>query len=223
MTSLRSAIIPKSDQLNADDLISGPITITVTKVRLLAAADQKIAIDFDGDGGKPYKPCKSMCRVLVMLWGDDGNAYAGRRMRLWRDPKVKWAGAETGGIRISHMSHITERKQFALTETRGSRKPYTVDPLKGDELAKSIDEIAKSIEQNTPAAIDLYEEGQQAASRGTDVLKTFWERLKPIQQKHMAGQIGIWKNTAALVDQAPIEEDPTTEETEKLTNIFNAG
>ena len=56
MIDMRPTVIPKSDQLNADSLIGGPITIKVTKVSLLAEADQPIAISYEGDGGKPYKP-----------------------------------------------------------------------------------------------------------------------------------------------------------------------
>mgnify|MGYP000952184106 CR=1 FL=1 len=73
---LSKTIAPKSDQLNADDMISGPRTITVTSVKL-AAEDQPVSIHFVGDDGKPYKPCKSMRRVLVKAWGPDGAQYPG--------------------------------------------------------------------------------------------------------------------------------------------------
>jgi hypothetical protein len=128
MTDLSGTIAPKSDQLNADDLIVGPITIKVTKVEL-RAGEQPIAINFDGDGGKPYMPGKSMRRVMVKLWGPDGNAYIGRSMTIFRDEKVRFGGMAVGGIRISHMTDIPETTTMALTETRASRKPFTVHPL----------------------------------------------------------------------------------------------
>lgn len=134
MTDLATTIAPKSDQLNADDLIAGPMTITVTGVSA-ASSEQPIAINFEGDNGKPYKPCKSMRRVLVQLWGRDGSKYAGRSMTLYRDPEVKFGGEKVGGIRISHMSHIEGRKTLALTATRGSRKPFVVEPLKVSQAA----------------------------------------------------------------------------------------
>src|ERR1700722_13127814 len=102
MIDMRPTVIPKSDQLNADSLIGGPKTIKVTKVSLVAEADQPIAIGFEGDDGKPYKPGKSMRRVLVNIWGPDGNAYIGRSMTIYRDVKVMFGGVATGGIRISH-------------------------------------------------------------------------------------------------------------------------
>ena len=128
MTDLSGTIAPKSDQLNADDLIVGPITIKVTKVEL-RAGEQPNAISFEGDGGKPYMPGKSMRRVMVRLWGPDGNAYIGRSMTIFRDEKVRFGGMAVGGIRISHMTGILETTTMALTETRASRKPFTVHPL----------------------------------------------------------------------------------------------
>lgn len=142
MADLSQTIVPKSDQLNADDLIAGPKTITITRVSAAASsADQPVAISYEGDDGKPYKPCKSMRRVLVHLWGRDGAAYAGRRMTLYRDPAVRFGGIEVGGIRISHMSHIDGPKTLALTATRGSRKPYSVQPLEAapDKHARMLE------------------------------------------------------------------------------------
>ena len=128
---LSQTIAPKSDQLNADDLIAGPRTIVVTRiVAQKGSADQPVAIYFEGDDCKPYKPCKSMRRVLVQLWGVDGARYAGRAMTLYRDPEVKFGGETVGGIRISHMSHIDGPKTLALTVARGKRSGYTVQPLK---------------------------------------------------------------------------------------------
>ena len=74
-------------------------------------------------------PGKSMRRVMVRLWGPDGNAYIGRSMTIFRDEKVRFGGMAVGGIRISHMTDIPETTTMALTETRASRKPFTVHPL----------------------------------------------------------------------------------------------
>jgi hypothetical protein len=130
MTDMGSTIAPKSDQLNADDLIQGARTITVTGVKACpGSAEQPIAVYFEGDNNKPYKPCKSMRRVMVTVWGTNGGDYVGRSMTLYRDPAVQFGGVAVGGIRISHMSHIEEAMTFALTASRTSRKPYTVQPL----------------------------------------------------------------------------------------------
>ena len=137
MSSMAEAIIPKSDQLNADDLIAGPMTITITEVNIRSGQEQPVAIHFEGDNGKPYKSCKSMNRVLVTAWGADAKKYVGRSLTLYRDPTVKWAGMEVGGIRISHMSHIDSPLTMALTMTKQNKRPFTVKPLEAQAPAKN--------------------------------------------------------------------------------------
>jgi hypothetical protein len=129
MTDLSATIAPKSDQLNADDLIAGPITIVITGVTKCKEAEQPIAVSYDGDRGKPYKPGKSMRRVLVKVWGADGTSYVGKSLTLYRDDKVQFGGLDVGGIRISHMSHIDNPITMALTASKAQRKPFTVLPL----------------------------------------------------------------------------------------------
>jgi len=167
--NMLQTIVPKSDQLNADDLIGQTLTIKVSEVRFKAGDDQPVAIHFDGDNGKPYKPCKSMRRVLVQAWGADANKYLGRSMSLYRDPKVQWGGQAVGGIRITHLSHIESPLTMALTATRGSRKAYTVDVL-AVAWAPTVSEY----EACTSLA---------ALSSLEDRRKIVWRSLKPPQQK----------------------------------------
>ena len=134
MSDMSQVIIPRSDQINADSLLSGPITITITKVDIKAGTEQPITIHYEGEDGKPWRPCKSMARCLVAAWGPDSKAYTGRSLTLFCDPKVKWGGLEVGGIRVSHMSHIDNAMTMALTVTRGNKKPYTVKPLSKQDL-----------------------------------------------------------------------------------------
>ncbi|GBR60807.1 hypothetical protein AA18889_2477 [Acetobacter senegalensis DSM 18889] len=129
MVDLSKTIIAKSDQLNADDLLGGPITITIEDVKQ-GNADQPIAVFYKGCNGKPWYPCKSMRRVLVAIWGNDGKTYAGKSCTLYRDPEVKFGGIKVGGIRVSHMSNIDENVALGLQVTRGSKKLYTVKPLR---------------------------------------------------------------------------------------------
>lgn len=120
-------IVAKSDQVNADDLIGGPITITISDVKILPS-DQPVNIYFAGSE-KAFRPCKSMCRVLVSLWGSDSKQYIGKRLRLYRDPSITWAGVQVGGIRISHASHIDGPQTIMISEKRGKRSPIKVLPL----------------------------------------------------------------------------------------------
>ena len=132
MGSLAKAIEPKSDQLNSDDLITGPITVKITQVDINESAEQKVVIHYQGDNGKPYKPCKSMTRVMAEIWGgaDNGASFVGQSMTLYRDPKVKWAGVEVGGIRISHMTGIDRDTPVVVTQAKGKRQPVIIKPLK---------------------------------------------------------------------------------------------
>lgn len=131
---LSKTIIPKSDQLNADDLISGSKTIKIRDIKDGSDDAQPVSIYFYGDNNKPFKPCKSMLRVLVQLWGADGLQFIGKRITLFRDDSVKWAGVEIGGIRISHASHIPSATRILLTTARNKRTPMTIESLSLVEL-----------------------------------------------------------------------------------------
>ena len=128
MLDMSPVIVPKSDQISADDFISGPRTYQIESVAINNGAEQPVNISLVGEN-RVWKPCKSMARVLVAAWGPDAKLYAGRSVTLYRDPKVKWGGLEVGGVRISHMSHIERPLSMALTATKGRRADYTVKPL----------------------------------------------------------------------------------------------
>lgn len=125
---LSDTIVPRSDQLNAEDLLSHPVTVTVTGVTK-GSAEQPVNIELAEFPGRPFRPSKTVRRILVNAWGAEASAYVGRRMTLYRDPAVKFGGMDVGGIRVSHLSHIDKPLSVALTVTRGKRQAYTVQPL----------------------------------------------------------------------------------------------
>lgn len=125
---LTDTIIARADQLNADDLISGPITVQITSVSKVSK-DQPIVIGISG-GRQPYKPCKTMRRILVDVWGTKGQEYVGKYLTLYRNPDVLFGGEKVGGIEISHMSGLTRPRELTLAVTRGKKKKYVVQPLK---------------------------------------------------------------------------------------------
>jgi hypothetical protein len=129
VTNLAPTIIPRSDQLNADSLLTGPITVKVTEVALSGAADQPVIIHYEGENGRPYKPCLSMRRVMIKVWGEDGKRFVGQQMTLFCDPRVRFGSDTVGGIRISHMTGIDREVAMPLTTTRGKKAIYTVKPL----------------------------------------------------------------------------------------------
>ncbi len=128
MGDMSAIIVPKSDQINADDLLGRTITITVTDVTIRGGQEQPISIHF-AQSEKVFRPCKSMCRVMAQAWGLDSRQYIGRSMTLYCDPSVKFGPLAVGGIRISHMTHIDGPMVMALTATKGVEKSFKVQPL----------------------------------------------------------------------------------------------
>lgn len=118
----------KSDQLNSDDLIGGPRTITVAKVTG-NDGDQPISIHYQGDNGKPYKPCKTIRRVLLAIWGRNASEYVGRSMTLYRDDSVTFGGLNVGGLRISHMSNLDKETVVVVMKTKGKKAGIKILPL----------------------------------------------------------------------------------------------
>ena len=139
---ISSTLAAKSNQLNTDDLIGGPLTIQITRVSA-GSPEQPVAIGYEGDEGKPWYPCKSMRRVLVAAWGADASQYVGRRVTLFRDPDVMYGGIKVGGIRLSHLSNLDGPLSIALTVTRQKRAPYRVQPLA--PAAPAPDPAAKAL------------------------------------------------------------------------------
>ena len=127
---MTTTIAPRSDQMNAEDLLAGPRTFTITEVREGSSAEQPVSVylaEFPKD--RPFKPSKTVRRIMVHAWGNDSAGYVGKRLTLYRDPLVKFGGDSVGGIRVSHMSGIPKRFSLALTITRGKRAPYVIEPL----------------------------------------------------------------------------------------------
>lgn len=132
--SMAKAIEPKSNQMNSMDLLAGERTMTITRVKVLDTPDQPVSIWFaEFPEGRPFKPSKTVNRIFVALWGEDEAAYVGRRLTLYRDPSVRWAGQEVGGIRIRAMSHIGNKPvSLTLAESQNKSAPWKVLPLADD-------------------------------------------------------------------------------------------
>jgi hypothetical protein len=194
MLDLSKTIAPKSDQLNADDLIGGPRTITITGVKLVAE-DQPVAISFQNDEGKPWKPCKSMRRVLVKAWGADGAKYAGRSLTLYLDESVRFGGAAVGGIRIGAMSHISKDLVMALTATRGTKKAYTVKPLAVETPAKPRQQTPR--QRLTPGLVSA---GNAASSDGVAMYSAWLANLEQEQKDSIRHLHAGWSKVAKAAD-----------------------
>jgi hypothetical protein len=124
---LTESIAPRSDQINADDLIAGPVTYTVREV---IAGKAESPFDFLlVETDRAYRPSKTMRRVIVNAWGAEAANYGGRQLTLYREPTIQFGGKTVGGIRISHMSHIDGPVEVQAQVTRGKREKFTVQPI----------------------------------------------------------------------------------------------
>lgn len=177
---MRTVIQPKSDQLNADDFVAGPRTVRITSVEI-KGGEQPISVHFEGDNGKPWKPCKTTARLMVAAWGPDASQYKGRSLTLYRDPTVKWAGLEVGGIRISHMSHIDSDMVYAATVTKGKRAPIKVKPLKADVAPlKVVDADSTGFDVTSfESEVDNY----LSTACDPDETRAWWDELRPDRLK----------------------------------------
>ena len=133
---IMKAMEARSDQLNAVDLIAGPITVKIVNARKGDDKKQIVVLDIEGYKGKPFKPCKTMLRIMAEVWKHDTDTkmrperWIGQSMTLYRDPDVKWQGDKVGGIRISHLSGLDEPRVFLVTETRGRTVEKVIHPIK---------------------------------------------------------------------------------------------
>ena len=141
MIDMTDTILAKSDQLNAEDLLLNDKIITITKV-VKNQSDQPIVIHYkDEVKGRPWKPCKGMRVALCRAWGEecsviidgekriDGNKFVGKSIKIFRNPKVKWAQKEAGGIQISQLTNIKETLHIPITVSRGIKTILTITPL----------------------------------------------------------------------------------------------
>lgn len=181
---LSESIIPRSDQQNFDDYLAGPRTVTISGVTA-GNAEQPVNIELAEYPGRPFKPNKSMRRVLVMAWGADSTAYVGRRLTLVGNPAVKYGGKAVGGIEIAAMSGLDKPLNVALTETRGKKRPFTVQPLKTPATpppaARNWTAEADTLTGDVDALRALYMDAQ-AAGASADVL----EQIKQAASKEQA-------------------------------------
>lgn len=143
---LSQTIEAKSDQQNYDDYLAGPKVVTISEVKK-GNKEQPVEVHLVEFPGKPFKPSKTMRRLMVSAWGPDSRAYAGRSLRLYGEPTVMFGGKQVGGIRISHMSHLAGVHSADLTVSRGTRAQFVVQPLATEADAAAWLQAASTMEE----------------------------------------------------------------------------
>ena len=172
MNDFQAVLAPKSDQINAQDLIAGDMTVTIAAVKVTPGTEQPVSIRLDGMD-KVWRPCKTTGRILMAAWGPDTSIYPGRSVQLYLDPEVKWGGMKVGGIRIRAMSHIDGELRLALAESKQNRKLVVVKPLAG--APRRADQPRPEHPAHGAAgegrAVKL---AKAAAERGTDAFRAWF-------------------------------------------------
>ena len=183
---LTEACAPKSDQLNSIDLIDAPRTFTIDRVEK-GSDEQPVHVHLVEVPGRPYKPSKGMIRVFKTLWGKDTTPYAGRRITLFREPSVKYAGKATGGIQISHMTDIDGPRTVPLVENRTKTGDITVKPLTEPAPNPAPEPTTEPTREQVAACTDL------------DELRTMWHASGPERKAHIEAR-NAELDTTALVE-----------------------
>lgn len=129
---ITETLAPNGDQLDAIELVSGPRIFTIEKVTR-GNAEQPVNVHLAGFP-RPWRPGKSMRRVLAACWTADAATWVGRSVELFCDPDVVFGGKAVGGTRVRRLSHIDGPKKIPLLVARGKSALYAVDPLPADAV-----------------------------------------------------------------------------------------
>lgn len=135
-------IEPNSDQLGADDLLAGPRTVTIHNVSK-GSTEQPVNVELAEFPGRPWRPSKSMRRVLVAAWGTHSGGYIGQRVTLFRNPDITFGRDRVGGIQVSHMSGIDKALTVPLTVKRGKKSAFTVQPLPDVPPTPTLEQVSQ--------------------------------------------------------------------------------
>ena len=133
---ISETLAPNSDQLDAVDLLGGPQTFTITNVTK-GNAEQPVQVHL-AEFPRPWRPGKSMRRVLAACWGTDAAVWVGRRVTLYCDESVRFGSEAVGGTRIAALSHIDKPKSVPLLVSRGKSASFKVQPLAEPTTAERV-------------------------------------------------------------------------------------
>lgn len=155
---ISDTLAPKSDQLDAVDLLGSPPRIFTVERVSRGNSEQPVEVHL-AEFPRVWRPGKSMRRVLAHLWGSDATKWTGRRVELFCDTEVMFGGEKVGGTRISRLSHIDGPKSVPIIIKKGRSGGYKVEPL-----------------PDAPAAPTEPTAEEVAACTDVDQLKAMWKR-----------------------------------------------
>lgn len=124
---LAASIEARSEQIDADNLISGPVDVTIKAVTKGPSNEQPIQIVLQ-ETPLFYRPNKTFRRALIGCFGDDASNWIGMRLRLARDANVMFGGVKVGGTIVTHAS-IKAPVVFMLASKRGKKSAVSIDVI----------------------------------------------------------------------------------------------
>ena len=143
---ISNAIKAKSDQLNAADLMGGPIVVRIDGAKR-GNQDQPVIVNISG-GHMPWKPSKTALRALAYFLGTDTTAWVGRWIRLYRDARTLWAGKPVGGVMVSGIDGISKAETLTLAYSRGKTNTHRIEPIKGEESGDATASLHDFLDQS---------------------------------------------------------------------------
>lgn len=160
---MTESLAPKSDQLDAIDLVSGPRTFQIENVSK-HNAEQPFNFHLAGFP-RVWRPGKSMRRVIAAAWGTKASAYIGQSVTLYCDPSVQFGNEAVGGTRISHMTGLDKPLKVPLLIKKGRSAVFTVQPLR---------EAPAPQPAATTVPADVISNTEKAAANGTTADYLAW-------------------------------------------------
>lgn len=192
-------LAPDSDQLDAIDLVGGARTFTIERVSE-GSSEQPVQVHL-AEFPRPWRPGKSMRRVLAAAWGTNTKTWVGKRVTLYCDPDVKFGGEAVGGTRISHMSDLPGGKalRVPLLAGRGKSQVWTVQPLTD----------APTTRAPKPAVPDI------DAIDDVETLRAVWQSADAATRKRIEARVAALQQQPADAPEQPALGDadwtPVTE------------
>lgn len=185
---ISAALAPKSDQLDAVDLLGSPPRIfTITDVNE-GSAEQPVNIHL-AEFPRVWRPSKGMLRVLAHCWGKDVKVWIGRKVELYTDPDVMFGPDRVGGIRISRLSHIEKRTAAPMIIKKGRSGSWNVDPLPDAPAEPNPAELAEQLVAalaDATTEAEVREWGNRAHARGLLDLQVNGETVRDHVNRRLA-------------------------------------
>lgn len=167
-----------SAQINADDILSGPVTVTITDA-IESTSDQPLFVSVAEFPNKTYRPSLTMRKVLGAVMGDETDNWIGRRVTLFRNPEIKFGREKVGGIQISHVSGIEGPVEVSVLVKRGVRETFRVDPLPDTPQRSWLSEL--ELAGNDLATIGALGQAATQAGAPADVVQQIRERFNAVK------------------------------------------